>query len=80
MVLLRHQTGDGMPRLGLVVPKSAGNAVRRNRIKRRLRHAAATLDLQPGNDYVIIGTSQTGEMPYGDLVDRLRRALAKSHA
>ena len=80
MVLLRHQTGDGLPRLGLVVPKSAGNAVRRNRIKRRLRHAAATLDLQPGNDYVIIATSQTGEMPYGDLVDRLRRALAKSHA
>jgi ribonuclease P protein component len=44
------------PRLGLAVPKAAGNAVARNRIKRQLRELwRARLDRVPsGRDYVLI--------------------------
>jgi ribonuclease P protein component len=46
----------GEPRLGLAVPKAAGNAVARNKIKRQLREIwRARLDRVPeGRDYVLI--------------------------
>ena len=65
----------GRPRLGLVVSKQCGGAVIRNRIKRRLRHAAKDLHLQPGNDYVIIASSQVAEAPYRRIQGWLRRAV-----
>jgi ribonuclease P protein component len=68
----------GPPRVGLVVSKSAGNAVTRNRIKRRLRHIVRTLPLKPGIDYVIIGASQVAEVSHPQLVGWLERALQGS--
>ncbi|MFY9578349.1 MAG: ribonuclease P protein component [Gaiellaceae bacterium] len=46
----------GEPRLGLAVPKAAGNAVSRNRIKRQLRELwGSRLERIPsGRDYVLI--------------------------
>ena len=48
----------GEPRLGLAVPKAAGNAVVRNRIKRKLREIwRAKLDgegVPATNDYVLV--------------------------
>lgn len=48
----------GEPRLGLAVPKAAGNAVVRNRIKRQLREIwRAKLDAEKIaslNDYVLV--------------------------
>jgi ribonuclease P protein component len=43
------------PRLGLAVPKSAGGAVQRNRIKRRLRELWTRAEqVNPGCDYVLV--------------------------
>ena len=46
----------GEPRLGLAVPKAAGNAVARNKIKRQLREVwRERLESVPaGRDYVLI--------------------------
>jgi ribonuclease P protein component len=73
--VVRSPGHDGPPRVGLVVSKSCGTAVRRNRIKRRLRSAADRVELQPGVDYVIIATSQVADAPFDRLTGWLRRAL-----
>jgi ribonuclease P protein component len=48
----------GEPRLGLAVPKAAGNSVVRNRIKRQLREVWGTRlgreAIDPANDYVLV--------------------------
>jgi ribonuclease P protein component len=65
----------GLTRVGLVVSKSTGNAVTRNRVKRRLRHSLGAVQLRPGIDYVFIGNSQVAEAPHSELMGWLQRAL-----
>ena len=74
IVLARSPGQPGPPRLGLVVSKKSGNAVTRNRIKRRLRHAVDVLQLQPGMDYVIIANSQVAEVSFARIEGWLSRA------
>jgi ribonuclease P protein component len=65
-------------RIGLTVTKKTGNAVVRNRIKRRLRAAAREVvpaDGQAGRDYVLIARRRCLTIPYQGLLDDLRRAL-----
>ncbi len=47
---------SGEPRLGLAVPRAAGGAVVRNRIKRQLREVwrARLPEVRGGHDYVLI--------------------------
>ncbi len=47
----------------------------RNRIKRRLRHAARESALQPGMDYIIIASGQVSEVDYTQVQTWLDRAL-----
>ena len=75
--------GDDDPtvRVGFTCSKKVGNAVARNRAKRRLREIAR-LDLphlaKPGHDYVLIGKRDvTATRPFADLRADLARALAK---
>ncbi|MEM8761702.1 MAG: ribonuclease P protein component [Pseudomonadota bacterium] len=71
-------------RVGYTCSKKVGNAVARNRAKRRLR--AAALELlpslaRPGWDYVLIGRAgATADRSFEALVGDLRDALAKVHA
>jgi len=75
--MVRYLRMPGSPRIGLVVSKGSGNAAARNRIKRRLRHCVRDLELQPGNDYVIIATRQVGEVSHPVLMGWLERAVAE---
>ena len=54
---------DGDPRLGIAVPKGAGTAVERNRVKRRLRETwrSRLAQVPPGRDYVLIARPALGE-------------------
>lgn len=74
--------GDG-PRVGFTCSKKVGNAVARNRAKRRLRAAAQailTTHARPGWDYVLIGRpGTTATRPFDQLCDDLRGALAAIH-
>lgn len=68
------------PRLGFTVTKKVGNAVVRNRTKRRLRAAARAVladTSAPGVDLVLIGRGETRARPFVLLVDDLRRTMTK---
>lgn len=65
----------GVARFGLVVSRGSGGAVARNRIKRRLRHAIAGIQLKPGSDYVIIANRQVKDIPFTELASWLGRAV-----
>jgi len=70
-------------RAGFTCSRKVGNAVARNRAKRRLRAIArAVLPEQgkPGWDYVLIGrATETAARPFADLEGDLRYALRKIH-
>ncbi|CAN5872712.1 ribonuclease P protein component [soil metagenome] len=66
------------PRVGLVVGRKVGNAVRRNRAKRRLRHALTSTPLEQGMDYVIIAGPQVVDAPFTDLCRWLAAAIRDS--
>ena len=74
---------DGPARIGFTVTKKVGNAVIRNRTRRRLKEAARLLLRESpvsGVDLVVIGRDTTRARPFLDLMDDLRRALVKSGA
>jgi ribonuclease P protein component len=52
----REDDPEGVPRLGLAVPRSVGPAVTRNRIKRQLRETWRDLGpaARTGHDYVLV--------------------------
>ena len=76
----------GDPRLGLAVPKAAGNAVARNRIKRQLREAwSERLEHSPpGRDYVLIAKPGLPEAVQANgfswLGERMDEVLGKAAA
>lgn len=68
------------PRYGLTVTKRVGNAVVRNRIRRRLRAAAEDVlphCAEPSYDYVLIGRAATPNRDFSDLKEDLRIGLGK---
>jgi ribonuclease P protein component len=69
-------------RVGFTATKKIGNAVFRNRVKRRLRELAREILSQlarPGHDYVLIARSDTVDRDFDKMRDDLTKALAKVH-
>ncbi len=67
-------------RIGLTVTKRIGNAVVRNRARRRLRAAAREVFptcARAGYDYVLVARRTTPTRPYRELVGDMERALAR---
>ncbi len=63
-------------RVGFTVTKKVGNAVVRNRVKRRLREAvrlSATADMAPDSDYVIVGRRDVLGAPFTAIQAELKR-------
>ena len=71
-------------RVGYTCSKKVGNAVARNRAKRRLREVARQVLPQQGQDgwdYVLVGRKDTtGALPFDQLIRDMERALRKVHA
>jgi ribonuclease P protein component len=74
---------DPMVRVGFTASKKIGNAVLRNRAKRRLRalvREGLAGQARPGWDYVLVARPEaTVTRPYADLLSDLSQAIASVH-
>jgi ribonuclease P protein component len=72
----------GRLRLGFTASRKVGNAVARNRAKRRLRAAAAAILPTQGRertDYVLVARTATLTRPFAELTKDLAQCLAAAH-
>ena len=82
VVVQRLDRRDGVDtvRLGFTATRKVGNAVIRNRAKRRLREAARAatpLLAVPCSDYVFIARMGTVDRPWDRLLDDVKSALTR---
>lgn len=74
------EISEANARVGFTVSRKVGNAVRRNRVRRRLRAAAEQLMPEHASrdyDYVIIGRAGTARRAFSALLNDLETALKK---
>ncbi len=72
--------GVGVARIGFTVTKKLGNAVTRNRIRRRLKSAAAALAPEfadPTCDYVVLARGAALDYAFQDICNDMRAAFKK---
>jgi ribonuclease P protein component len=90
VVQARRRDDEGPPRVGFTVSKQVGNAVERNRVRRRLREivrlssaAAAEAErssaLHCGHDYVLVGKRGALTASFADLQQEFAAALTRIH-
>jgi ribonuclease P protein component len=69
---------DAPARVGYTVTKKHGNAVERNRMRRRLKEAVrlnAAFAMKPGHDYVIVGRREVLGAPFSQLSQQLTHRI-----
>jgi ribonuclease P protein component len=81
-VQMRQREEAGPARIGFTVSRQVGNAVERNRVRRRLREMvrlAAGGGMRAGHDYVLIGRRTALRAPFGEMRQELDAALRRIH-
>lgn len=79
----RQRTDAGPARVGFTVSKKVGNAVERNRVRRRLREIVRLSDqnrMQSGHDYVLVGRRAALKLPFDRLAQDFEGALQRAQA
>jgi ribonuclease P protein component len=83
LVQARCRAECGAPRVGFTVSRQVGNAVERNRVRRRLREMvrlAGAQTLQAGHDYVLVGRRAALNRPFEQMLRDFAIAVRRIHA
>ena len=78
----RERTDRGPARFGFTVSKKVGNAVERNRVRRRLREIVRLSGegaTRAGHDYVLIGRRAALQLPFARIAKDFEGALRRAH-
>ena len=76
--VLDRKAPDSPPRIGFTVTKKHGNAVERNRMRRRLKEAvrqSAGFAMKAGHDYVIVARREVLTVPFAELTAQLAERI-----
>ena len=79
----RKRMDDGPARFGFTVSKKVGNAVERNRVRRRLREIVRLSEakrMRSGHDYVLIGRRAALKLPFDRIAQDFEGALRRMQA
>lgn len=79
----RKRTDSGPARFGFTVSKKVGNAVERNRVRRRLREIVRLSpagNMKVGHDYVLVGRRAALRVPFERMTRDFEGALRRVHA
>lgn len=74
--VLKKDNNADTPRVGFTVTKRQGNAVKRNRIRRRLKEAVRLSTykyMQAGHDYVLVGHKDLLDVSFDDIIYALEQ-------
>jgi ribonuclease P protein component len=79
LLAARNPTADSPARFGFTVSRKVGNAVIRNRVRRRLKEAVrlSGAGAPGGIDYVLIGRREAVDRPFGEMTAELSSALSE---
>lgn len=82
----RRRAEQGPARVGFTVSRKVGNAVERNRVRRRLREIVRQIVclggedcLKPGHDYVLVGRRAALALPFEKIRQDFDGALRRAH-
>ncbi len=78
LVVIACPNRSSAPRFGFSVSKRIGNAVNRNKIKRRLKAAAVEAGVEGGWDLIVIARQGARSAGYWELRRSLRRLLGRA--
>jgi ribonuclease P protein component len=78
----RKRADEGPVRFGFTVSKKVGNAVERNRVRRRLREVVRLSEsnrMRSGHDYVLVGRRAALTLPFARIAQDFEGALQRVH-
>src|SRR3974377_30417 len=75
----RRRDDEGPARVGFTVSKKVGNAVERNRVRRRLREMVrlSPHPLTSGHDYVLVGRRAALTLPFARMAEEFEGGLKR---
>lgn len=72
------RTNEPLSRFGFTTSKAVGNAVTRNRVRRRMREAIGSLSIAPGWDIVFNSRVNIAHSSYAQIREAMRALLERA--